>query len=62
MPGILGMAAIWRQTDRQAEARRGYRRALRQLAGLEPEAPVPGADGSAAEPVAYARTELELLG
>lgn len=63
IPGILGMANVWRQLGRYDEARRGYRNALKQLALLSPSAIVSGSDGaSASELAAYATRQLQSLG
>lgn len=60
--GTLGMAGIWRQTHRLADARRSYRSALYQLSRLDPKATVPGTDRqTSAELVAYIHTQLDLL-
>lgn len=62
VPGILGMANVWRQLGRYEEARRSYRNALKQLALLSPTALVSGAEGaSASELAAYATRQLQSL-
>lgn len=61
-PGLLGMANIWRQMGRPAEARRSYRNLVRQLAELAPTAPVPGVEGATAgELLALANQQLATL-
>jgi chemotaxis protein methyltransferase CheR len=48
VPGLIGMADIWRQMGRAAESRRYYQNALKRLAQLDPGAPVPNVDGATA--------------
>ncbi len=63
VPGMLGMANVWRQMGRIEEARRNYRNALKQLANLSPSTPVPGADGAtASELAAFATRQIQSLG
>jgi chemotaxis protein methyltransferase CheR len=46
VPGMLGMANVWRRLGNAADAHRAYRNALRYLATLPPTAAVPGTDGA----------------
>lgn len=58
----LAMANLWRADGHNADARRGYRSALRMLDTYAPDSPVPEADGaSAAELRAYIHAQVALL-
>jgi len=59
VPGLLGMASVWRQLGRHTAAQRVYRNVVQQLAVLPPTAPVPGIDEvTAGEVLAWARQHL----
>jgi chemotaxis protein methyltransferase CheR len=49
VPGMLGMAGIWRRMGRQAQAQRYYRNALVQLGTLPPTTRIPEADNASAD-------------
>jgi chemotaxis protein methyltransferase CheR len=60
--GLLGMANVWRQMGLAAEARRGYRSVLKQLATIPFSAVVPGTDGATAhELMRFVKEQLDRL-
>jgi chemotaxis protein methyltransferase CheR len=62
VPGMLGMANIWRLLGRIADAQRAYRNALQYLATLPPTAAVHGIDGAiVADLLALAQQQLAAL-
>jgi chemotaxis protein methyltransferase CheR len=59
VPGLLGMAAMWRRLGHAAEAQRAYRAAERALVGRDPAAKVEGASGATvAEVLGFVRRQL----
>jgi chemotaxis protein methyltransferase CheR len=63
VPGLLGMANVWRRIGRTEDARRSYRNALKQLSPLAPSDPVPGVEGTtASELTAFITRQLQQLG
>lgn len=62
VPGMIGMANIWRRMGRYEDARRSYRNALKQLSTCTPLTPVPGAEGAtASELAAFVARQLQQL-
>lgn len=62
VPGMLGMANVWRLLGRTADAQRAYRNTLRYLATLPPTAAVHGIDGATvADVLALAQQLLAAL-
>ncbi|MFL5803244.1 MAG: CheR family methyltransferase [Roseiflexaceae bacterium] len=62
VPGMLGMANVWRLLGRTADAQRAYRNALRYLATLPLTAAVHGIDGATvADILALAQQQLAAL-
>jgi chemotaxis protein methyltransferase CheR len=60
--GMLGMARVWRQMGQVAEARRGYRSLLKQLATMPGSLVLRDADGATVgELMAFAQSQLETL-
>jgi chemotaxis protein methyltransferase CheR len=60
--GLLGMANVWRQMGLAAEARRGYRNVLKQLATIPFSAIVPGTDGATAhELMRFVKEQLDRM-
>jgi chemotaxis protein methyltransferase CheR len=60
--GLLGMANVWRQMGLAAEARRGYRNVLKQLATIPFSAVVPGTDGATAhELMRFVKQQLDRM-
>jgi chemotaxis protein methyltransferase CheR len=60
--GLLGMANVWRQMGLAAEARRGYRNVLKQLATIPFSAVVPGTDGATAhELMRFVKEQLDRM-
>jgi chemotaxis protein methyltransferase CheR len=59
VPGMLGMASVWRQLGRYADAQRVYRNAVQHLAALHSTVPVSGIeDVTAGELLAWIRKQL----
>ncbi len=50
--GMLGMANVWRQLGRPADAARGYRNVLKQLGSMAPHTLIPWTDGATARELA----------
>jgi len=62
VPGMLGMANVWRGLGRPANAQRYYRNALKYLGEVPPTTTIPEADGaSAGELVMFIARELEAI-
>jgi chemotaxis protein methyltransferase CheR len=61
VPGLLGMADVWRALKRPFDAQRCYRNALAILRDLAPDTLVAGADGTAGDLVALITQQLDSL-
>jgi chemotaxis protein methyltransferase CheR len=62
VPGILGMASIWRQMGRGSEAQRTYRNLLKYLSQLDTMAVIAGTDGATvSELITFVNQQLTTL-